>query len=75
VEMAEAILKDKKRLFPCSAYLEGEFGVKGYYLGVPVILGAGGVEKVVEVELNDEEKKALEKSTEHVKSLVDQMKI
>ena len=73
VEMAEAILKDKKRLLPCSAYLEGEYGIQGYYLGVPVILGAGGVERVIEVELNDAEKRALKKSLEHVKSLVDQL--
>jgi malate dehydrogenase len=75
VEMAEAILKDKKRLLPCSTYLEGEYGIQGYYLGVPVILGAKGVEKVIEVELNDGEKKALNKSYEHVKSVVDTLNL
>ena len=50
--MAEAYLKDKKRVLPCAAYLNGEYGVKGIYVGVPVIIGAGGVERIVEIELN-----------------------
>ena len=75
VEMAEAILKDKKRLLPCSTYLEGEYGIQGYYLGVPVILGSGGVEKVIEVELNEEEKKALQKSLDHVKALIEKLNL
>lgn len=70
VAMAESILKDKKRIYPCAAYLEGEYGVNGYYIGVPVKLGANGVEKVIEIKLTDEEKKALMKSYESVKSLV-----
>jgi len=75
MEMAEAILKDKKRILPIAAYLEGEYGVKGYYMGVPAVLGAGGVEKIVEVELNADEKAALQKSLEHVKGLVDGIKL
>jgi malate dehydrogenase len=75
MEMAEAILGDKKRILPVAAYLEGEYGVRGYYMGVPAVLGAGGVEKVVEVELNDDEKAALGKSLEHVKGLVDGIKL
>jgi malate dehydrogenase len=62
VEMAEAILTDSKRVLPCAAYVEGEFGVSGCFLGVPVVLGAGGVERIVEFALTDEEKKALAES-------------
>jgi malate dehydrogenase len=68
VQMAEAIVKDKKRLLPCSAWLDGEFGLKDVYLGVPCMLGAGGMEKVVEIELSDDEQAALEKSAEAVRS-------
>jgi malate dehydrogenase len=68
VQMAEAIVKDKKRLLPCSAWLEGEFGLKDVYLGVPCMLGAGGMEKVVEIELSKDEQAALEKSAEAVRS-------
>ncbi|OGP81665.1 MAG: malate dehydrogenase [Deltaproteobacteria bacterium RBG_13_65_10] len=75
MEMAEAILKDQKRVLPVAAYLEGEYGVKGYYMGVPAVLGAGGVEKIVEMELNAEEKAALQKSLDHVKGLVDGIKL
>lgn len=70
IAMAEAYLYDKKRLLPCAAYLEGEYGINGYYLGVPVIIGAGGVEKVVEVKLTNEERAALMKSLEAVKGAV-----
>ncbi|MCK5344562.1 MAG: malate dehydrogenase, partial [Candidatus Heimdallarchaeota archaeon] len=66
-EMVEAVLKDKKRLLPCAAYLNGEYGLKDVYVGVPVILGARGVGKIVEVNLTDEEKKALHASAEVVK--------
>ncbi|MCK4837364.1 MAG: malate dehydrogenase [Desulfobulbaceae bacterium] len=59
VEMAEAVLLDSKRLLPCAAYLEGEFGFSGCFLGVPVVLGSGGVERIVEFELTDEEKEAM----------------
>jgi len=67
VQMAEAILKDKKRILPCAAYLEGEYGMREIFLGVPVLLGAGGIEKILEVELTGDEKAALQKSGEHVK--------
>lgn len=66
-EMVEAIIKDKKRLLPAAAYLNGEYGLKNIYLGVPVILGAGGAEKVVELNLTDEEKQALDSSAQIVK--------
>ncbi len=59
IEMAEAILTDSKRVLPCAAYVEGEFGISGCFLGVPVVLGAGGVERIVEFSLTDEEKTAL----------------
>ena len=66
-EMVEAILKDKKSLLPCAAYLNGEYGLKDVYVGVPAILGAGGVEKIEEIELAEEEKKALHHSAQIVK--------
>jgi malate dehydrogenase len=68
VQMVEAIVKNKQRLLPCSAWLEGEFGLTDVYLGVPCKLGAGGMEKVVEIELTKEEKAALEKSAAAVRS-------
>jgi len=68
VQMVEAIVKDQKRLLPCSAWLEGEYGIKGVYLGVPCLLGAKGLEKIVEVSLTADEKAALEKSAESVRS-------
>jgi malate dehydrogenase len=71
VEMVESILKDKKKILPCAAYLEGEYGVKGLFLGVPVKLGARGIEKVYELSLTGEERGALNKSIEAVQSLVD----
>jgi len=70
VEMAEAILKDQKRLLPCAAYLKGEFGFSDIFLGVPVVLGAGGVERIIQVDLTEDEKKALAKSAEHVKASI-----
>jgi len=70
VEMVEAILKDKKKILPCAAYLEGEYGVKGLYVGVPVKLGARGVEQIIEIKLTAEEKTALEKSVASVRELV-----
>ncbi len=70
VEMAEAILRDKKRILPCATLLEGEYGVNGYFVGVPVKLGAGGVEKVIEIELTADERAALQKSVDSVKELV-----
>ena len=73
VEMAESILRDKKRVLACACLLEGEYGVDGLYVGVPCVLGAGGVEKVLEVELNADEKKLFDASVEHVRSLVQQI--
>jgi len=71
--MAEAIIYDEKRLLPVSAYLQGEFGIDGYYVGVPAILGASGVEKVVEFTLDEEEQSALDNSINVVKTLVGDM--
>jgi malate dehydrogenase len=70
VRMAEAYLKDKKEILPCAAYLEGEYGVNGYYFGVPVMIGAGGVEKIIEVNLSAREKQLFDVSLSHVKELV-----
>lgn len=70
VAMVEAILKDKKRVMPCAAYLNGEYGVKGLFIGVPTVLGANGVERVLEVKLNDDERAAFAKTVESVKQLV-----
>jgi malate dehydrogenase len=67
VQMAEAIVKDKKRVLPCSAWLEGEFGMSGLFLGVPCKLGRAGLEKIIEVELTKEERAALQKSADSVK--------
>jgi len=74
IAMAESFLKDKKRLLPCAALLNGEYGIKGLYIGVPVIIGAGGVEKVVEVAMNAEEKAMFDKSVAAVRGLVDATK-
>lgn len=74
VAMATSILKDQKRLMPASAYLQGEFGVNGYYVGVPVVLGENGVERVVELSLNEEERAALDRSIKAVEGLVEDMK-
>ncbi len=73
VTMAEAIIYDEKRLLPVSAYLQGEFGIDGYYVGVPAVLGASGVEKVVEFALDEEEQSALDNSINAVKTLVGDM--
>jgi malate dehydrogenase len=74
-EMVESILLDKKRILPCAAYLDGEFGVKGYYVGVPVKLGAKGVEQIIEVKLTPEEQAMFNKSVDSVKELVKVMGI
>jgi malate dehydrogenase len=74
VEMAEAILKDKKKILPCAAYLDGEYGIKGLFIGVPVKLGAGGVEEIIEIRLLDEEREALQKSADAVRRLVEDIK-
>ncbi|MBU1864415.1 MAG: malate dehydrogenase [Candidatus Omnitrophica bacterium] len=74
-EMVAAILKDKKRLIPCAAYLKGEYGLTDVYAGVPVILGAGGIEKIVEIKLTKEEKNALHSSAEIVKKNIKKITI
>ena len=74
VEMAESILKDKKKVLPCAAYLEGEYGLKGLFCGVPVKLGAKGIEKIYEVEMTEAEKAALAKSAGAVQELIDVLK-
>ena len=74
VEMAESILKDKKKVLPCAAYLEGEYGINGLYVGVPVKLGAAGIEKIYEIKLTDEEQAMLNKSAASVQELIDVLK-
>ena len=69
IAMAESFLKDQKRVLPCAAYLNGQYGVKGLYVGVPVIIGTKGVEKVIELKLNTEEKKQFNNSVKAVKNL------
>jgi malate dehydrogenase len=71
VEMVDAILNDRKKILPCAVFLEGEYGVSGLYVGVPVKLGGGGIEKIVEITLTLEERAALQKSAAAVKELVD----
>jgi malate dehydrogenase len=70
LEMAESILKDKKRVLACACYLEGEYGVSGLYVGVPCVLGANGVERVIEIELDPQERKLFDASLDHVRKLV-----
>jgi malate dehydrogenase len=72
--MAEAYLLDQKRLLPCAAYLDGEYGYKDLFMGVPVIVGGKGVEKIVQIPLTDEEKGMLAKSAQSVQSVVDVVK-
>ena len=69
-QMVEAIVRDKKRLIPCAAYCDKEYGVGGYYVGVPVVLGAAGVERIIELELSESERAAFQKSVDAVKGLV-----
>ncbi|MEE8474785.1 MAG: malate dehydrogenase [Myxococcota bacterium] len=73
IEMAESILRDKKRVLACACMLEGEYGVDGLYVGVPCVLGAGGVEKVIEVEMSAAERELFDASVEHVRTLVEQI--
>lgn len=73
ISMAESIIRDQKRLLPTCVYLNGEFGIEGFYVGVPAVLGANGVERVVELTLNEEEQAALNKSADAVKNLVADM--
>jgi malate dehydrogenase len=74
-QMVETIILDKKRMMPCSAYLNGEYGARGIYTGVPVILGGAGIERIVELELNGQEKGDFEKSVGAVKALVDKLSL
>ncbi|MGH7354602.1 MAG: malate dehydrogenase, partial [Candidatus Rokuibacteriota bacterium] len=75
VEMVEAILKDKKKILPCAAYLEGQYGIHGFYVGVPVKLGRAGVEQIVEIKLTAEEQAAFGKSVAAVRELVEKLKL
>jgi malate dehydrogenase len=75
IEMAESILKDKKRVLACACLCEGEYGVKGLYLGVPCVLGEKGVERILELELDADEKALMDASIEHVRKLVDEIKL
>ncbi len=75
LSMAESYLKDKKRVVACAAYLNGEYGVKGFYMGVPAVIGAGGIEKILEIPFNESEKKLFEGSLSHVKDLISQIKL
>ncbi|PPB82154.1 malate dehydrogenase (NAD) [Albidovulum inexpectatum] len=74
IEMAEAYLKDQKRVLPCAAYVDGAYGLKGLYVGVPTVLGAGGVERVVEIDMNAEERAMFDKSVNAVNTLVEACK-
>jgi len=74
VEMAESILKDKKKVLPCAAYLEGEYGIHGLFVGVPVKLGASGIEKIYQIKLTDDEQAKLRKSADAVQELVNVLK-
>ena len=75
VQMAESIIRDKKRILPCAAYCEKEYGVGGFFVGVPCILGTDGVEKIIEIEMDASEKKMFQSSVDHVKELVKTVKI
>jgi malate dehydrogenase len=74
-EMVESIIKDKKKILPCAAYLEGEYGINGIYFGVPVKLGANGIEEIIEIELSAAEKEAMKKSEAAVRNVVDILKL
>jgi malate dehydrogenase len=74
VEMVEAILKDKRKILPCAAYLQGEYGMRNLYVGVPVKLGSRGIEQIIEIKLTNEERTALDKSAAAVKELFDKLK-
>ena len=75
IAMAESYLKDQKRVLPCAAHLSGQYGVKDLYVGVPVVIGAGGVERIVEIELSGDDRAAFDKSVAAVKSLCDAVKL
>ena len=75
IAMAESYLRDQKRVFPCAAHLSGQYGVNDLYVGVPVVIGAGGVERVVEIELDASERTAFESSVKAVRSLCEAVKL
>jgi malate dehydrogenase len=75
IEMAESYLRDKKRVIPCASLCEGEFGINGYFIGVPSVIGAGGVERILEFELQEKEKTALNDTLEAVKKTVAETKL
>jgi malate dehydrogenase len=75
VEMVDAILKDKRKILPCAAFLQGEYGLDKLFVGVPVKLGRNGIEQIIEIQLSDDERAALQKSADAVKELVDKLKI
>jgi malate dehydrogenase len=75
IEMAESYLKDQKRVLPCCCWLEGEFGIKDLYFGVPCVIGSGGIERIFELKLNDEEKRMLETSAASVRKTVAETKL
>lgn len=75
ITMVESYLLDRKRVLPCAAYLNGEYGVKGLYVGVPVVIGKGGVEKVIEIDLTPEERAAFERSVQHVRELCEAVQL
>lgn len=75
IQMVESIIKDKKRVLPCAAYLEGEYGIEGLFVGVPVKLGANGIEKIFEIKLTDEESNALKASVDAVRKTMDELKL
>ena len=75
VQMAESIIRDKKRILPCAAYCDKEYGIGGFFVGVPCVLGSDGVERIIEVELDDAEKKMFQTSVDHVKELVKTVKL
>jgi malate dehydrogenase len=75
VAMAESIIKDKKRILPCAAYCDKEYGIGGYFVGVPVVLGTNGVERIIEIDLDEAEKAAFNTSVQHVKDLVKVVKL
>ena len=75
IEMAESYIYDQRRVLPCAASLNGEYGVKDLYVGVPVVIGKNGVEKIVEIELNEQEKQEFAKSADAVRSLISSIKL
>jgi malate dehydrogenase len=75
IEMAESYLRDKKRVLACACLCEGEYGVKGLYVGVPCVIGAGGLERIIELDLDPQEKKEFDASVEHVRALIAQIQL